>query len=72
MDNINEIINKINNNTDEENKKLADELTSKLSHSQNNALSSLLSDKKLVSELLKSPVAQEILGKLSGDKNGHK
>lgn len=72
MDNINEIINKIKNNTENENKQLAEELKANLSEKQNNALGRLLSDKKLVAELLKSPEAKEILRKVSGDENGDK
>lgn len=72
MDNLDNIIDKIKNNNEKENKELAEKLTENLSPSQNDALSKLLSDKKLVAQLLKSPKAQEILRNLSGDKNGHK
>lgn len=72
MDNIDKIIDKIKNNSEEENKELAEKLTGNLSSSQNNALSRLLSDKKLVAEIMNSPKVQEILKKIGGDKNGHK
>ena len=72
MDNLDKIIDKIKNNSEEENKELAEKLTGNLSSSQNNALLKLLSDKKLVAEIMNSPKAQEILKKIGGDKNGHK
>ncbi len=72
MDNMDNIIDKIKNNSEKENKELAEKLTGNLSSGQNEALSRLLSDKKLVSQLMNSPKAQEILKKLGGDKNGHK
>lgn len=72
MNNINEIINRIKKNSEEENKQLADDLKAKLSENQTDALRKLLSDKKLVAELMNSPQAQEILRNIGGDKNGHK
>lgn len=72
MDNLENIIDKIKNNSEEENKKLAQKLTEQLSDSQNDALSRLLSDKKLISQIMNSPKAQEILKNISGEKNGHK
>ena len=72
MNNITEIINRIKKNSEEENKQLADDLKAKLSENQTDALRKLLSDKKLVAELMNSPQAQEILRNIGGDKNGHK
>lgn len=71
MDNIEEIISKIKDNSEQENKKLAGELAGTLSDSQNDALARLLSDKTLVSKLMNTPQAQSILRKLGGDDNGH-
>ena len=71
-DNTDNLIEKIKNNSEDENKKLASELKEKLSEGQSSALSKLLSDKKLVSEIMNSPRAKEILRKLNGDKNGYK
>lgn len=71
MNNIEEIIKKMKNNSEEQNRQLAKELTQNLSQGQNDALSRLLSDKALVTKLMNTPEAQEILKKMGGDKNGH-
>lgn len=72
MDNIEEIISKIKDNSEQDNKKLAQELTNNLSDSQNDALNRLLSNKDLLSRLMNTPQAQSILKKLGGEDNGHK
>ena len=59
------------NNSEEQNRQLAKELTQNLSQGQNDALSRLLSDKALVTKLMNTPQAQEIRKKMGGDKNGH-
>ena len=61
MDNINELIGKIRNNSDEENKKLAEDLAKELPENQSDALNRLLSDKALINKLLASREAQDIL-----------
>ncbi len=71
-DNIEEIINKMKNNSEQENRELAKELTGNLSQGQNDALARLLSDKALVTKLMNTPQAKEILRKMGGDGNGHK
>lgn len=71
MNNIEEIIKRMKNNSEEQNRQLAKELTQNLSQGQNDALSRLLSDKALVTKLMNTPQAQEILKKMGGDKNGH-
>lgn len=72
MNNFEEIIKRMKNNSEEQNRQLAKELTQNLSQGQNDALSRLLSDKALVTKLMNTPEAQEILKKMGGDKNGHK
>lgn len=71
MNNIEEIIKRMKNNSEDQNRQLAKELTQNLSQGQNDALSRLLSDKALVTKLMNTPEAQEILKKMGGDKNGH-
>ena len=60
------------NNSEQENKELAKELTKNLSEGQSDALSRLLSDNALVTKLMNTPQAREIMKKLGGDGNGHK
>lgn len=72
MADIDEIISKIKNNSYKDNVNLADELKSKLTDSQSDALAKLLSDKQKLTELMNSPEAKNILKKLGGDANGHK
>ena len=72
MADIDEIISKIKNNSYKDNVNLADELKSKLTDSQSDALAKLLSDKQKLTELMNSPEATNILKKLGGDAHGHK
>ena len=71
-DNIDDIIGKIKNNSNDENKKLAENLMNSLSESQSQTLQKLLSDKESLRKLLSSDQAKNIMNKLGGDKNGHK
>lgn len=70
-ENIDEIISKIKNNSNEENKKLAEELKNGLSESQSQSLQQLLSDKELVRKILDSDQAKNLMKKFGGDKHGH-
>lgn len=70
-ENIDDIIKKIKNNSNEENKKLAEDLQKGLSESQSASLQKLLSDKELVKKLLASDQAKKIMKKFGGDSNGH-
>ena len=69
MDNIEKIINRMKNNSEQENKDLAKELTQNLSQGQSDALSRLLNDRALVTKLINTPEAKEILRKMGGDIN---
>ena len=71
-DNIDDIICKIKNNSNDENKKLAENLMKSLSDSQTQTLQKLLSDKESLRKMLSSDQAKNIMNKLGGDKNGHK
>ncbi len=71
-ENIDDIISKIKNNSNEENKKLAEELKNGLSESQSASLQQLLSNKELVKKILDSEQAKNLMKKFGGDKNGHK
>lgn len=71
-DNINNIINKIKNNSKEENKKLAENLKNSLSDEQAHSLESLMSNQELIKKLLESDEAKNIIKKLGGDENGYK
>ena len=71
-DNIDDIIGKIKNNSNDENKKLAENLMKSLSDSQTQTLQKLLSDKESLRKMLSSDQAKNIMNKLGGDKNGHK
>ena len=71
-DNIDDIICKIKNNSNDENKKFAENLMKSLSDSQTQTLQKLLSDKESLRKLLSSDQAKNIMNKLGGDKNGHK
>lgn len=71
-DNIDEMINKIKNNSADENKKLADELQSNLSKEQSEKLGSLLSNKELMNKLMASDAVKNIMNKLGGDSSGNK
>jgi len=70
-ENIDEIISKIKNNSNEENKKLAEELKNGLSESQSRSLQQLLSNKELVKKILDSDQAKNLIKKFGGDKHGH-
>ena len=69
--NIDDLIEKIKNNSREENQELAQELKKGLSNSQSDALNKLLSNKELMQKLLNSDEAKNIMNKLGGDKRGH-
>lgn len=71
-ENIDDIISKIKNNSNEENKKLAEELQGGLSRSQNEALQKLMGDKEMLKKIFESDKMKNIIDKLGGDKNGHK
>ena len=71
-ENIDNIIGKIKNNSNDENKKLAENLMNSLSESQSQTLQKLLSDKEALRKLLSSDQAKNIMKKIGGDKNGHK
>lgn len=71
-DNIDDIISKIKSNSNEENKKLAQELQSGLSESQNDALQKLMGDKEMLKKIFESERMKKIIDNLGGDKNGHK
>ena len=70
-DNIDEIINNVRNNSDSENKKLAEDIMKNLSESQSRTLQRVLADKALMNKLLSSDQAKKLMNKLGGDKNGH-
>ena len=69
--NIAEIINNVINNSDSENKKLAEDIMKNLSESQSRTLQRVLADKALMNKLLSSDQAKKLMNKLGGDKNGH-
>lgn len=71
-DNIDDIISKIKNNSNEENRKLAEELKNGLSASQSETLQKLMSNKELMKKLLESDQAKNLMSKLGGGKDGHK
>lgn len=70
-DNIDEIINKVKNNSSEENKKMVEGIINNLSESQSRTVQNVLSDKELIKKLLSSEQAKNLINKLGGDKNGH-
>lgn len=70
-ENMDKMIDKIKNNSAEENKKLAQELKNGLSDKQAEALNKLMSDSSLIKKLLESDKVNEIMKKIGGDKNGH-
>ena len=69
--NIDDLIGKIKNNSDDENKQLAQELKNNLSESQTDALNKLMTNKDLLQKLFSSDAAKNIINKLGGDNNGH-
>lgn len=72
MDNSDDIFKKIKNNTNEENKKLLNEMTQNMTESQNESLRKLLSDNEQMKKLLNSPQVKQILSKFRENENGHK
>ena len=70
-DNIDEIINKVKNNSSAENKKMVEGIINNLSESQSRTVQNILSDKELIKKLLSSDQAKNLINKLGGDKNGH-
>ncbi len=71
-DNIDEMINKIKNNSADENKKLANELQSNLNEEQSKKLGSLLANKELMDKLMTSDAVKNIMNKLGGGSDGNK
>lgn len=71
-DNLDNIINRIKNNSKEENKQLVQEMKRNLSEEQTQSLNKLMSDKELVKKLFASEQVQQIIKKLGGDNNGYK
>ncbi len=71
-ENIDGIINKIKNNNEQENKKLAEDMANSLSPEQKAALSKLMNDKSLLQKILSNEKFREIMNKIGGDVNGHK
>lgn len=70
-DNLDEIINKIKNNTAEENKALANNLQDNLNAEQSAMLNGLLSDSELMKKLMASDAVKNIINKIGGESNGH-
>lgn len=71
-DNLDNIINKIKNNSKEENKQLAQEMKRNLTEEQAQSLNKLMSDKELVKKLFASEQVQQIIKKIGGGNNGYK
>lgn len=71
-DNLDNIINKIKNNSKEENKQLAQEMKRNLTEEQTQSLNKLMSDKELVKKLFACEQVQQIIKKIGGDNNGYK
>ena len=71
-ENIDGIINKIKNNNEQENKKLAEDMANSLSPEQKAALSKLMNDKSLLQKIFSNEKFREIMNKIGGDVNGHK
>lgn len=72
LNNLDDIISKIKNNSKTENKKLAEELQKNMSDEQSDTFSKLMSNKALMQKLLESDEAKKIMNKLGGDTDGHK
>ncbi len=70
-DNLDEMINKIKNNSADENRKLAENLKNNLTDEQKSSLEKLMSDSNLMQKLMNNSKVQEIIRKLGGDGNGH-
>lgn len=71
-ENIDEMINKIKNNSAQENKKLVEDLTGNLSQEQKTALDKLMSDKSLLQKIFSNEKVRDLMNKIGGDANGHK
>lgn len=70
-DNFDELINKIKNNTAEENKKLADNLQQHLTSEQSAKLNELLADSGFIKKIMSSDAVKNIINKIGGECNGH-
>ena len=71
-ENIDEMINRIRNNNEQENKKLAEDLTNSLSQEQKTALDKLMNDNSLLQKIINNEKVREIMNKIGGEQNGHK
>ncbi len=71
-ENIDEMINRIRNNNEQENKKLAEELANGLSQEQKTALDKLMNDKSLLQKIVNNEKVREIMNRIGGEQNGHK
>lgn len=71
-ENIDDIIEKIKNNSKEENEQLARSLKSKLDDEQTAKLHKLMSDKALINKIMTSQEIKRLMQKSGGDGNGHK
>ena len=71
-ENIDGIINKIKNNNEQENKKLAEDMANSLSPEQKATLRKLMNDKSLLQKIFSNEKFREIMNKIGGDVNGHK
>lgn len=71
-ENIDEMINRIRNNNEQENKKLAEELANGLSQEQKTALDNLMNDKSLLQKIVNNEKVREIMNRIGGEQNGHK
>lgn len=70
-DKIDEMLDKINNGSAEENRQLAEKLSRGLSSEQKKAVERLLSDSNLMKKLSENEKVREIIKKFGGDVNGH-
>lgn len=71
-ENIDEMINRIRNNNEQENKKLAEDLTNSLSQEQKTVLDKLMNDNSLLQKIINNEKVREIMNKIGGEQNGHK
>ena len=70
-DKIDEMLDKINSGSAEENRQLAEKLSRGLSSEQKKAVERLLSDSNLMKKLSENEKVREIIKKFGGDVNGH-
>ena len=70
-DKIDEMLDKINNGSAEENRQLAEKLSRGLSPDQKKAVERLLTDSNLMKKLSENEKVREIIKKFGGDVNGH-